>query len=52
VRSGEISERRIEQSVYRILRLKERLGLFRQPFVKEHKVDRVVGNRRHLSTAE
>lgn len=52
VRSGEISERRIEQSVYRILRLKERLGLFKQPFVKEHKVDRVVGNRRHLSTAE
>ena len=52
VRSGEISERRIEQSVYRILRLKERLGLFRQPFVKEHEVDRVVGNRRHLATAE
>jgi beta-N-acetylhexosaminidase len=52
VRSGEISERRIDQSVYRILRLKERLGLFRQPFVKEHKVDRVVGNRRHLETAE
>jgi beta-N-acetylhexosaminidase len=52
VRSGEISERRIEQSVYRILRLKERLGLFKQPFVKEHKVDRVVGNRDHLETAE
>jgi beta-N-acetylhexosaminidase len=52
VRSGEISERRIEQSVYRILKLKQRLGLFRQPFVKEHKVDRVVGNPRHLSTAE
>jgi beta-N-acetylhexosaminidase len=52
VRSGEISERRIDQSVYRILRLKERLGLFRQPFVKEQKVDRVVGNQRHLSTAE
>ena len=52
VRSDEISEGRIDQSVYRILRLKERLGLFKQPFVKEHKVDRVVGNRRHLSTAE
>ena len=52
VRSGEISERRIDQSVYRILRLKERLGLFKRPFVKEHKVDRVVGNRRHLATAE
>ncbi len=52
VRSGEISERRIEQSVYRVLRLKERLGLFKQPFVKEHKVDRVVGTRRHLETAD
>ena len=52
VRSGEISERRIDQSVYRILRLKERLGLFKRPFVKEEKVDRVVGNRNHLETAE
>ena len=52
VRSREISERRIDQSVYRVLRLKERLGLFKQPFVKEHKVDRLVGTRRHLETAE
>ena len=52
VRSGEISESRIDQSVYRILRLKERLGLFKRPFVKEEKVDRVVGNRNHLETAE
>jgi beta-N-acetylhexosaminidase len=52
VRSGEISERRIDQSVYRLLRLKERLGLFKQPFVKEHKVDRVVGKRDHLETAD
>jgi beta-N-acetylhexosaminidase len=52
VRSGEISERRIDQSVHRILRLKERLGLFKRPFVKEDKVDRVVGNRGHLQTAE
>jgi beta-N-acetylhexosaminidase len=52
VRSGEISERRIDQSVYRILRLKERLGLFKRPFVKQAKVDRVVGNRGHLETAE
>jgi beta-N-acetylhexosaminidase len=52
VRSGEISERRIDQSVYRVLRLKERLGLFKQPFVKEHRVDKVVGNSRHLETAD
>jgi beta-N-acetylhexosaminidase len=52
VRSGEISERRIDQSVYRILRLKERLGLFKRPFVKEDRVDRAVGKRGHLETAE
>jgi beta-N-acetylhexosaminidase len=52
VRSGEIGERRIDRSVYRILRLKERLGLFRDPFVKESKVDKVVGHQRHLSTAD
>jgi beta-N-acetylhexosaminidase len=52
VRSGEISERRIEQSVYRILRLKERLGLFKRPYVSERKVSKVVGNRRHLETAD
>jgi beta-N-acetylhexosaminidase len=52
VRSGEISEDRIDQSVYRLLRLKERLGLFEKHFVKENKVDRVVGTRRHLETAD
>jgi beta-N-acetylhexosaminidase len=52
VRSGEISERRIDRSVYRLLLLKERLGLFKQPFVKEHEVDRVVGTSRHLETAD
>jgi beta-N-acetylhexosaminidase len=52
VRSGEIGERRIDQSVYRLLRLKERLGLFRDPFVKEHSVDRVVGSGRHLAIAD
>ena len=52
VRSGEISERRIDRSVYRLLRLKERLGLFEQPFVKENRVDRVVGTSSHLETAD
>ncbi|MGH2716936.1 MAG: glycoside hydrolase family 3 protein [Thermoleophilaceae bacterium] len=52
VRSGEISERRIDRSVYRILRLKERLGLFEQPFVKESKVAKVVGNSDHLAVAD
>jgi beta-N-acetylhexosaminidase len=52
VRSGEISESRIDRSVYRILRLKERLGLFRKPFVNERKVGKVVGSRRHLAAAD
>ncbi|MGH2821555.1 MAG: glycoside hydrolase family 3 protein, partial [Thermoleophilaceae bacterium] len=52
VRSGEISERRIDRSVYRILRLKERLGLFEQPFVKESKVAKEVGNSDHLAVAD
>jgi beta-N-acetylhexosaminidase len=52
VRSGEISERRIERSVYRVLKMKEQLGLFERPFVSERRVDRVVGNRRHLEVAD
>jgi beta-N-acetylhexosaminidase len=52
VQSGEIAESRIDRSVYRILRLKERLGLFRKPFVHERKVSKVVGNRGHLATAD
>jgi beta-N-acetylhexosaminidase len=52
VRSGEISEGRIDRSVYRILRLKERLGLFEQPLVNEGDVAEVVGSRRHLEVAD
>src|SRR5690606_1156661 len=32
VRSGELSERRLDESVYRILELKDRRGLFRDPY--------------------
>jgi beta-N-acetylhexosaminidase len=52
VRSGEIGERRIDQSVYRILRLKQRLGLFEEPFVKESKVPKVVGTGQHRAIAD
>ncbi|MEU3185774.1 glycoside hydrolase family 3 protein [Streptomyces sp. NPDC006923] len=52
VRSGEISERRLEQSVLRVLELKERLGLFRDPFVTRRDVDRTVGTRAHLAAAD
>ncbi|MFE4690024.1 glycoside hydrolase family 3 N-terminal domain-containing protein [Streptomyces sp. NPDC056749] len=52
VKSGEISEARIEESILRILRLKTRLGLFRDPYVTHRGVDRTVGVRSHLATAD
>ncbi|MFJ8755761.1 glycoside hydrolase family 3 protein [Streptomyces cyaneofuscatus] len=52
VRGGEISTARIEESVLRILRLKSKLGLFRDPFVSGRGVDRTVGIRKHLLDAD
>ncbi|MEV6422739.1 glycoside hydrolase family 3 protein [Streptomyces sp. NPDC051662] len=53
VRSGELTERRVEESVLRILELKERLGLFRgDPYVSSRDVDREVGTRTHLAAAD
>ncbi|MFF0395458.1 glycoside hydrolase family 3 protein [Streptomyces sp. NPDC005248] len=52
VKSGEISEARIEESILRILRLKMKLGLFDDPFVTHRGVDRVVGTRAHLAAAD
>jgi beta-glucosidase len=44
VRSGQISEARIDQSVRRLLRLKFLLGLFDNPFVEEADVPQVLGH--------
>ncbi|MFF5567185.1 glycoside hydrolase family 3 protein [Streptomyces sp. NPDC012623] len=52
VRSGELSERRIEESVLRILTLKDRLGLFRDPYPPGGGVDRTVGTPAHLAAAD
>ncbi|WP_328582039.1 glycoside hydrolase family 3 protein [Streptomyces sp. NBC_00370] len=52
VKSGEISEERVEESVLRIFELKDRLGLFDAPYVAEREVDRVVGTRAHLAAAD
>ena len=52
VRSGRISERRINQSVIRILTLKYKKDLFRHPYVDVDKVDDRVGTPEHLATAE
>jgi beta-N-acetylhexosaminidase len=52
VKSGELSEARIDQSVYRILRLKLKHGLFQHPYVDEGKVAEVVGTPAHLATEQ
>ncbi|WP_326612193.1 glycoside hydrolase family 3 protein [Streptomyces scopuliridis] len=53
VKGGELSERRVEESVLRVLELKERLGLFRgDPYVSPREVDREVGTRAHLAAAD
>ncbi|MEW1719385.1 glycoside hydrolase family 3 protein [Streptomyces sp. NPDC093109] len=52
VRGGELSVRRIEESVLRVLTLKERLGLFRDPYVPVAEVSRTVGSRAHLAAAD
>ncbi|KES04979.1 beta-N-acetylhexosaminidase [Streptomyces toyocaensis] len=52
VRSGEISEARLEESVLRILRVKDKAGLLsRDPYVSPREVDRVVGARSHQRAA-
>ncbi|MFI0450075.1 glycoside hydrolase family 3 protein [Actinomadura sp. 6N118] len=52
VRGGELTERRIEESVYRILALKKKRGLFRAPYVDESKVGQIVGKPASLAAAQ
>ncbi|MFD4032159.1 glycoside hydrolase family 3 protein [Streptomyces sp. NPDC058637] len=52
VKSGELGVDRIEESILRILRLKAKLGLFRDPYVTSRGVDRTVGVRAHLAAAD
>lgn len=52
VRSGELTEERIDVSVSRILELKRRRGLFDAPYVQDRAVGRVVGTRAHLAAAD
>ena len=52
VRRGEISTRRLDESVYRILRLKLARGLFRDPFVDVEAAGTVVGAPAHLAAAQ
>ena len=44
VKTGRLSEARVDKSVRRLLRLKFQLGLFDNPFVDESQVPQVLGN--------
>ncbi|OEJ39142.1 beta-N-acetylhexosaminidase [Streptomyces agglomeratus] len=52
VRDGELSTERVDESILRILLLKAKLGLFRDPYVSHEGVDRTVGVRPHLAAAD
>ncbi|MEV0091680.1 glycoside hydrolase family 3 protein [Streptomyces sp. NPDC050738] len=52
VDSGEITEARLDESILRVLQLKARRGLFTHPYVSERAIDRTVGTRSHLATAD
>src|SRR5690606_1969081 len=52
VRTGELTEERVDESVRRILRLKDARGVFDAPYTDLDQVDRLVGARRHHIRAE
>ncbi|MEH6408027.1 MAG: glycoside hydrolase family 3 C-terminal domain-containing protein, partial [Leeuwenhoekiella sp.] len=52
VKEGKLSEKRIDSSIARVLRVKFELGLFDNPFVDESKVDEVIGNKESLALGE
>jgi beta-N-acetylhexosaminidase len=52
VQSGRLTERRIDESVLRILILKLKRGILTRPFVDEDKVDSVVGIPDHVSRVQ
>ncbi|MDH6215878.1 glycoside hydrolase family 3 protein [Streptomyces pseudovenezuelae] len=52
VRDGELTEARLDESILRVLRMKARLRLFEEPYVRQGDVDRVVGTRAHLAAAD
>ena len=52
VESGRLTERRINESVLRILLLKLKRGILISPFVNEKKVDQKVGTPSHIATIQ
>lgn len=52
VRSGEISKKRLDESVYRILLHKHRQGIFRDPFVDPAHAAATMGAAEHVADAQ
>ncbi|WP_408010784.1 glycoside hydrolase family 3 protein [Saccharopolyspora terrae] len=52
VHDGRLTEQRIDESVSRVLKLKEGRGVLANPFVDVSKVDSIVGNQQHLADAQ
>ncbi|WP_128378771.1 glycoside hydrolase family 3 protein [Streptomyces cavernae] len=52
VRQGELTEARLDRSILRILRLKAKVGLLKNPYVTHAGVDRTVGTAAHLRAAD
>nr|WP_246440416.1 glycoside hydrolase family 3 protein [Saccharothrix tamanrassetensis] len=52
VRSGELTEQRIDQSVLRVLRMKFLRGMLTSPYVDEDKVDSSVGAPENVAAAK
>ncbi|MFI0369736.1 glycoside hydrolase family 3 protein [Actinomadura sp. 1N219] len=52
VKSGELTEKRIDESVYRVLELKHKRGLFRDPYADESEIGDVVGTPENLAAAQ
>ncbi|MCS0638641.1 glycoside hydrolase family 3 protein [Streptomyces sp. LP05-1] len=52
VRKGELTEARLDESILRILRLKQRRGLLDAPYVRLRDVERTVGTTGHRADAD
>ncbi|MFG2225304.1 glycoside hydrolase family 3 protein [Streptomyces sp. NPDC048644] len=52
MKDGELADDDIDTKLLRILLLKERRGLFADPYTSRQAVDHAVGTRRHLDTAD
>ncbi|MES5823430.1 glycoside hydrolase family 3 protein [Streptomyces sp. RG80] len=52
VQDGELTEARLDESILRVLRLKSKLGLFKEPYVTQAGVTRTVGIPSHLAAAD